>query len=237
MAPCGSRIGIVVTSLVWLAVGIGGCAEDRIVETYHDALDASTIEVLDLSVEAGDLVVTGDADTDQIGVDVDLTTDRVNEDKDGEARHAMHLELRDMGDGTALLTVWFDPDMPRYAGDVTVTIPQRLELIASDDSGDTLIERCASVDLEDGSGDVEIKGIAGQVVVDDGSGELTIDDVTGDVEVADGAGDLRVENIEGDVDIDDGSGDITVAHVTGDVTIVDGSGQLDVEDVGSLSAK
>jgi DUF4097 and DUF4098 domain-containing protein YvlB len=86
------------------------------------------------------------------------------------------------------------------------------------------------VEVEDGSGPVEIRGIS-SLRLDDGSGEAAIEDVAGDVRIVDGSGSLRVVKVGGALRVRDGSGEIEVRDVTGPVTIEeDGSGSIDVQD-------
>jgi len=88
-----------------------------------------------------------------------------------------------------------------------------------------------AVDVRDGSGDLAIVH-TGQLHVVDGSGDLEIRDVRGNVDVRDGSGDTSIRNVSGNVSITDGSGDLTIEHVGGSVTIpADGSGGAEIRDV------
>lgn len=93
--------------------------------------------------------------------------------------------------------------------------------------------------IDDGSGDIDIRDVRGELVVDDGSGDLQITDITGPVRIDDGSGDIELRNIESRVEITDGSGDIYIDRVGGDVIIEDdGSGDIDVRDVrGDFTAR
>lgn len=88
-----------------------------------------------------------------------------------------------------------------------------------------------TLDVRDGSGGTEIRGVAA-VAADDGSGGLRIEDVAGDVRVEDGSGSLGIARIRGDVELEDGSGSIDVREVTGSVALRDGSGSIRLEGVG-----
>ena len=210
-----------------------GCAERRLVDTFDDTLLADGIGLLDVSLDDGDLTIVGRDDQDSIDVTVDLMTNRTSEDKDADARHDLRFELRDMGDGTALLTV-DDPSIDRYFAYVTVAMPADLNLLVTDEDGDIAIELCGSLDLIDGSGDMNVVGAAGDVVIDDGSGDLTLENVLGNVEIDDGSGDMDVASVEGDVTINDGSGDMFVSDVTGTVTVNDGSGDIEISNAGTV---
>ena len=89
-----------------------------------------------------------------------------------------------------------------------------------------------AVAVEDGSGEVEVRGVA-ELEIDDGSGELVIEDIGGRVRVTDGSGELRIRNVRGDLWVRDGSGEITAEGIHGSVHIMDdGSGSIHVDDVG-----
>jgi len=98
--------------------------------------------------------------------------------------------------------------------DVTVSLPAHIHL-----------------DIEDGSGIIEVSGFDSNLAIDDGSGTIKVDTVRGDITIDDGSGEIWVRDVEGDVEIEDGSGKIDVAHVGGTVKIKDGSGSIDVVDV------
>jgi hypothetical protein len=91
-----------------------------------------------------------------------------------------------------------------------------------------------ALDLEDGSGEININGLQGSVLINDGSGALFLDGAAS-VTIKDGSGEMIVENIAGNLDIDDGSGAIRVRNVGGTVTVNDGSGAIDINGAGGLN--
>jgi hypothetical protein len=110
--------------------------------------------------------------------------------------------------------------------DVVVKVPARLALILDDGSGDIDIRGNGKV--VDGSGDLYISQLSGNLTLEDGSGDAHIRQIKGNVSVEDGSGDLIISNIGGVVTIDDGSGDINIDGAGG-LTIVDsGSGDLKI---------
>jgi hypothetical protein len=100
--------------------------------------------------------------------------------------------------------------------DLEVTVPQNIP-----------------IRVKDGSGELEIRGVRGNVDVTDGSGSLRIRDVAGDVRVNDGSGGIEIDGIRGSVRIvEDGSGGIDIRDVERDVIVEeDGSGSIDVDQV------
>jgi Putative adhesin len=117
--------------------------------------------------------------------------------------------------------------------DFDVTVPDNIPLRVDDGSGDLTIDTVATVDLADGSGDIDIRNVTGDLSVRDGSGDMKIDNVSGDVHITDGSGDIDV-NRAGSVEIaNDGSGGVDIRNVKHDVHIGNkGSGSVKVSDVG-----
>jgi len=204
------------------------------VGTDEATLPVVDLASLDLDVGAGDLVVTGSPDATDITVSVEVWRGFGGDDQDDDAMDALRIELRDEGDGVVQASVFFDPEMPLYVADTTVTVPDAMELWLTDGSGDAALSAVAKVCVGDGSGDLRIRDIAGDVLVEDGSGDLEVSSVGGNVEVTDGTGDLLVAGVCGDAGIVDGSGDIVVDDVHGTVSITDGSGDIFVGEVGDV---
>lgn len=97
---------------------------------------------------------------------------------------------------------------------------------------DVMVPAGLLLNIDDGSGDIDIRDVRGELNIDDGSGDIQIIDITGPVRIDDGSGDIELRNIEYRVEITDGSGDIVIDRVGGDVIIEDdGSGDIDVRDV------
>jgi len=120
--------------------------------------------------------------------------------------------------------------------DVMVTVPDSVVVEIEDGSGDVDVGDVAGVRITDGSGDVDVAGVSGDVVVgDDGSGDLDLSDVAGTVDIGvDGSGNITVADVAGDVRIgSDGSGSIRVTNVEGDFEVGDdGSGDISHSGVG-----
>lgn len=90
-----------------------------------------------------------------------------------------------------------------------------------------------ALDLKDSSGDINIRGLQGSVVIEDTSGHLSLSGASS-ASINDGSGHLLVEHVTGAVYIEDGSGDIEIRHIGGEVTLKDGSGDIDISAVGGL---
>jgi hypothetical protein len=93
------------------------------------------------------------------------------------------------------------------------------------------VPRTLALDVEDRSGELEIRGVS-QLDLVDNSGDATIEDVGGRLRVRDGSGDLRIRDVRGDVTLEDGSGGVSLRMIRGSVTVDrDGSGEFEADDV------
>lgn len=115
--------------------------------------------------------------------------------------------------------------------DVTITVPGSVLVEIEDGSGDIDVRDVAGLQLDDGSGDVDVSNVSGDIfVIEDGSGDLGLREISGVVNVEkDGSGEITISDVGGDVRIgEDGSGSIHVTDVAGDFEVrQDGSGGID----------
>jgi len=85
--------------------------------------------------------------------------------------------------------------------------------------------------VKDGSGDVQVSGLRGQVNVTVGSGQATFTDIGDNVTLLVGSGTIHASHIEGNVNFTSGSGAVTFRDVKEDVRGGTGSGSVDVGNV------
>ena len=194
------------------------------------SLETSSISSFDIDAGAGSLIIKGDDASTAINVQADIrTTDERN-----------YTLVLDSSGGTARLVAKHNSHMGYWKGssptiDLTITMPSHLALDIDDGSGNIQITNIANnLYLKDGSGSASIENIKGNVKIDDGSGGLVVRDIQGNIDLNDGSGGLTIANVTGDVEINDGSGELTIKDVTGKVTIDDGSGSIEVSRAGSL---
>ena len=118
--------------------------------------------------------------------------------------------------------------------DLIVSIPRRLPLEIEDGSGDADIrELPAGVTLRQIEGDLALRmvgatvigSVMGDMAVRE-SGPLTMDDLHSDLSVHGGKGSLLVKSIDGDVSLHDVQGDVSLESVTGDLYVRGVSGNL-----------
>jgi hypothetical protein len=128
---------------------------------------------------------------------------------------------------------WNDED-EHASLDLIIEVPKSLALDVEDRSGDLEIRGVGPLELQDHSGDATIEDVGGRLRVRDGSGDLRIRDVRGDLTLEDGSGGVHLRTIRGSVTVDrDGSGEFEAEDVTGSIRIDSkGSGSVDVARVG-----
>ena len=193
-------------------------------------LDAAGLDGVLIEAEAGSLEVVG-ADIDRVRVRGVLCAS----DDDVAADSRLILERRQDA-------AWIEADLADATGgwrggyvrmDLTVEMPRSLAADIRDGSGEIFVSGIAAVRVDDGSGELTIENVPGQVIIVDGSGEIRVANVGG-VEIDDGSGEIDVSGVAGNVFItEDGSGSIEIRDVTGDVRIAeDGSGSILVIGVG-----
>ncbi len=212
-------------------MGCFGGGAERLVATVPQSMDAAGIDELELTNE-GPVTVAGEGQTDEIAVDFELWSSHQNADHDEDANHGFHVELRELDPGTAQATAWLEDDAASdgYWVAIRVSMPDRIAVDADVDEGDVDIKRVGGLALFQGSGDVTVRDVAGDLSIDDDDGDLMVDGVGGDAEIRDESGDLVVRNVMGDLDLWDGSGDVVVGEVGGTTNIHEsGSGSLTIE--------
>ena len=178
-------------------------------------LAAGGIDKLEVDCGSGSLSITGKAGLDEIRVTAEIEVDGVRDVDDFIDRNII-LRLEKRGN-RAFLESKVDNSFFSNRNAVinlTVEVPQPLAL-----------------DINDGSGSIEIRDIEGDIILDDGSGSLTIERVRGRVEVEDGSGSIEIDDVEGDLKVDDGSGSLTIRRITGSVEVTDGSGSITIDTV------
>lgn len=122
-----------------------------------------------------------------------------------------------------------------YRGlDLTIEVPSSIALEIEDGSGELEISGTAGIQLTDGSGSIDLSNIVGPVEIDDGSGEIQLRNIRGNVEVKDGSGAIVARGVTGNFIVDDdGSGSIEGYDVSGSFTVRnDGSGGIKADGVG-----
>lgn len=227
-----SRYGLLLLALV-PAVSLAWGDDCKFTADRAGGVDAKGVEKVVIRAGAGDMKVVGRGNAVRI-----------------EARGVACAAKQELLDQTQISvrregnTVYVETNLPQdgngwsfmnndYAYiDLGVALPSNLPVEAIDSSGDAAFEDLGALNLQDSSGDLDIRRIAGLAEVNDSSGDLDIESV-GSARVRDSSGDVEINDVRGGVDIDqDSSGDIRIVKAGGTVHIQqDSSGNIRIEDV------
>ena len=221
------------TALVALPALAGGLFDEddcRYAAARHAVTPAAGITRVVVHAEAGSLKVDGTPGAAQIVADGKACT------SDEDFLPRMTLTLRKVGSELHIdanipsKTVIFGFFSSRL--DFAVTLPAGLPVSIDDDSGWMKVANTGALDIDDDSGDIEVRNISGPLVIHDDSGGILVDNIAGNVKIEDDSGEIDVRNIRGSVEIEDDSGAITVAHVEGSLRIPnDDSGSITVQNI------
>ncbi|UCE40444.1 MAG: hypothetical protein JSV17_13415 [Candidatus Aminicenantes bacterium] len=188
-------------------------------KTERMSLSADGIDKLVIDCGSGFLHVTGENSLRSIEVEAEIIVKGKNEkDIEDYVKDRVKLELKKQG-SKAILVSTFKNQFPNInfrtrVINLTVRIPNNMD-----------------VEVDDGSGEVNVKDIDGNLQIDDGSGEITVRDIRGDVNIHDGSGMVDIRNVTGGVSVDDGSGTIKINDIGKNVKVSDGSGSIYIDDV------
>jgi DUF4097 and DUF4098 domain-containing protein YvlB len=202
-------------------------------KTERLSLSADGIDRLVIDCGSGFLYVTGDNSLNNIEVEAEIIVKGKSEkDIESYVKDNVKLELKKQG-SEAVLTSMFKQPFPRInfrtrVINLTVRVPKNLGLEIDDGSGEVKIEHIdGNLRIDDGSGEITVRDILGDVNIDDGSGTIDVEDVAGNLEIDDGSGTIKINDVRKNVKVSDGSGSIYIDGVVGDVTIrEDGSGSV-----------
>ena len=205
-------------------------------------LNAKGISQLKINAGAGSMDVTGVAGLDKITVKATIVVPNKDEDDAGRVMEKkMRLSLEEKS-GQAELEAWFKSGLMSFGSSpyivLEVNVPQGMAVNIDDGSGSIdVVDLAGDLTIDDGSGSIDIRNVA-HVRIDDGSGSIDLVNVNGDVWITDGSGSISVKHVQGSVTIDDGSGSIKVTDIDSDlIIVVDGSGGLRFSDIrGTIDA-
>lgn len=113
--------------------------------------------------------------------------------------------------------------------DITLRIPEGLELTLRTGSGDIEITRLVGrLSITSGSGDISIGTVKGDADILTGSGDLDLVEITGDLKFRTGSGSFNLGSIDGNLWVATGSGDILVKAARGDLSVKTASGSVSI---------
>ncbi|WP_327638606.1 DUF4097 domain-containing protein [Kribbella sp. NBC_00482] len=106
--------------------------------------------------------------------------------------------------------------------DFEVTVPRGTKVTGENGSGDLEITGVAGVDAKSNSGQVELREVKGDVNLDVTSGDVSVQDLTGKLDVKANSGDIEAKDLSG--------GAVNVETTSGDI-------ELDLSEANDIRAK
>lgn len=208
-------------------------------EKRNLTLSAENLSELEVKCGAGFLKISGQEGLSEIRVSAQIEAYDGNSDNLREAiEKGLELSLEKREDRAYLISDLQENNSHWWRGlniqvNLEVEVPPNMKLDIDDGSGFIEVRNVnSSIEIEDGSGDITIDKNFGGLSIEDGSGSIEIENVTGDVEIDDGSGQITLKDIKGNVIIDDGSGSIHASEITGNIEVYDGSGEINIDKVG-----
>lgn len=221
-------------SLLLLAPLAGHAADRCAFEAPRTmSLDLAGVRGVQIQVHSYDLHVTGRADARKLDLHGRAcASDRAMlDDLTVTQRREGDQLILELGGGGHMGFHLFGSS---YTGlDVTVQLPADLALSVDVGSGDAEVDGVRQLDSHVGSGDLQVRHVAGRFSASVGSGDIKGTDI-GSLDVgAVGSGEVTVDGIGGDARVGSiGSGEARLSNVRGNVRVDSiGSGDLDIDDV------
>ncbi len=216
-------VAVLLVSAGTAQAGMWDCGQTAPREGSADAAGARSIRVL---AKAGALKIRGVAGASAVTVKGTACASRA------AGLDEIKLVVERRGDVVHVEAITPEWNWGSAALDMDIDLPNSIPLDVDDGSGSTEVRDVAGLRITDGSGELTIDGVRGDVTVDDGSGSLQISNVGGAVTLTDGSGEIVVRQAGSVLVKEDGSGSIRISDVRGNVVVRnDGSGSIDVRDV------
>lgn len=215
-------------SLLSGCIVVASSGEANIHQKKELTLTASALKTLDIDAGAGGLIIQGSDQVTEITVSADIYTS-------SKSASDYEFDLSDSGTTAYLVAktrnsgMWIG-DSPHI--DLVITVPIKMMLEINDGSGDIDISNInGAINVTDGSGSLSLNEINNHVTIVDGSGGIELTSIVGSVDIEDGSGGITLNDIDGNLSIEDGSGSIYARGVSGNAEINDGSGDLTMKQV------
>lgn len=223
--------------IVLVLFSLNSYANDYLSFDQDLSIQTSGLNKFVVDVGAGSLVVRGD-NVDKITVAAKIYSKKYDsiEDLQDAFESEMILTLEGKGSVATLKASnkkrIFSFSNSEIAIDINIIVPKTMNIEIDDGSGNMEVSDIDGwVEIDDGSGSLVVRNLGNQLKIDDGSGNMKISNIAGDVFIDDGSGNTIIDDVRGSITIEDGSGQIEVTKVTGDFTVNDGSGSIEIKEL------
>lgn len=204
--------------LTFFIFGLASAAAVAYEEVRDLTLDSSDITSFEIDAGSGSLDIVGVPGASEINVRATIRVPRTSEEKAlRKMEENMVLTLKS-NNGRAKLDSHFRNGIFGFGRSRSIDLEIR-------------VPESMAMNIEDGTGSIDIRNVRGDLDIEDGTGSLKLTDVGGNIDIQDGTGSISVAGVGGDISVDDGTGSIYIGQVAGSVTVDDGTGSINVEDV------
>jgi len=172
-----------------------GASQAVVEEAFSLQIDADDLSLLTIAARAGNIRIAGVAGNDVVQIEGVKRVVASTRSRAEAALAALDLETTTAGGHSRLETVQ-PADGLRYEIDLTLTIPPLLDLTITSDRGE-----------------IDVKGVGGELLVDSNKGNVTLCDVEGDITLTMRQGNavvLAELALLGEVDVVVDRGDVTL---------------------------
>ncbi|WP_253771980.1 DUF4097 family beta strand repeat-containing protein [Goodfellowiella coeruleoviolacea] len=128
----------------------------------------------------------------------------------------------------------------RCSADYDVVVPAGTPVTGSTNSGKVSLEQVAEVELTTSSGDVTVRGVAGDVGLRTNSGAVIVSDVAGAVRLESNSGRVELSELHQGMTVRTGSGDVAASAIGGgrvDLDVRSGDATVALVDRQDVTAK
>jgi len=191
------------------------------------ALPAAGIERLKIGNGSGLLDCLGE-DRDDVAIELVFKANAGSREKAQSMLDRSSLGILRDGDELRL-----KPDLPggKTWVDILIRMPRHLALVAEIGSGEMRLRGLAGeLEIGAGSGSIDGRDLSGRIEAELGSGELELRDLAGQVKVRSSSGDILLTRL-GSCDVKTSTGDVEVQVVGGRCRIETGSGDIELRRV------
>ena len=154
-------------------LGAAGNGDEASREDFRD-ISTGGADRLEIEVGAGFLKVIGEDSRDEVRMEATITA--TGRGRAMAEEILAEVEIREVRKGSSLTLKSTGPKELKRGGfrvDMTVWVPSGMSLEIADGSGDIEVADMRNgVDISDGSGDIEVRSLEGPLEISDGSGDI-----------------------------------------------------------------
>ncbi|MGB3180915.1 MAG: DUF4097 family beta strand repeat-containing protein [Cyclobacteriaceae bacterium] len=207
-------------------------AQSRVDETF------SGIKEIEVKGGSADVEIIG-RNTGKVQLTGELAVDDEDDRDEYKIRHERH------GDR---LEIWIEKPSKMWSWSwssskgksfIRLEVPSRTRIEVDNSSGNVEVKNIdEDLEVEVSSGNIDIQDVKAELKVEASSGNIYLSDIDGDIESETSSGRQTLNNIRGNIEAEASSGSIRVTNAKGNAELQTSSGQIRLTEVeGRLAAK